>query len=284
MYRHFLFLIIPLLLAGPAFAQRERRERPPQPAKEIVYKQIEGRELLLHVFEPEGHKVSDERPAIVFFHGGAWRGGNPNQFFHQSAYLAQRGMWAASAAYRLTGKVDSIGVADCVVDAKDAIRYVRQHAAELGVDGQRIAAGGGSAGGHLAAATAVAPDESASGGDEVSCQPQLLVLFNPALFHRLGRGTITLDYFGRGTPPQIHFYGANDSMLQYGKDVRQRGDELGFDVRVFTAAGQGHGFFNDPPWRDQTLLLADEFLAEHGYLQGEPTLQPSQAAQLEQLR
>src|SRR4051812_33570859 len=71
-----------------------------QPSKEIVYRRIGDKELLLHVFEPAVHKPEDARPAIVFFHGGAWANGDPNQFYVQCTHLARRGMWAASASYR----------------------------------------------------------------------------------------------------------------------------------------------------------------------------------------
>jgi acetyl esterase/lipase len=44
----------------------------PRPAKKIVYKEVGGWELALHVFEPAGQQPTARRPAIVFFHGGAW--------------------------------------------------------------------------------------------------------------------------------------------------------------------------------------------------------------------
>ena len=75
----------------------------PPPTKKIVYKKVGERELSLHVFEPAGQEPPAKRPAIVFFHGGAWQIGDPNQFYYQCDYLAKRGMWAASAEYRLTG-------------------------------------------------------------------------------------------------------------------------------------------------------------------------------------
>jgi acetyl esterase len=130
-------------------------------------------------------------------------------------------MWAASAQYRLVGNQPGVApderasVADCIEDAKDAVRYVRERAEELRVDTQRIVAGGGSAGGHLAAATAVVPDgEEPPSGKSISCKPNLLVLLNPALFHQSAQGTLKLQHFTRETPPAIMFYGMNDPMLK----------------------------------------------------------------------
>src|SRR5262249_34026256 len=84
-------------------ARPSRYANDPPPAKKIAYKKTGDRELSLYVFEPAGQEPTGKRPAIVFFHGGAWAIGNPDQFYYQCDYLAKRGMWAASAEYRLTG-------------------------------------------------------------------------------------------------------------------------------------------------------------------------------------
>ena len=244
----------------------------PPPKKKIVYKKIGERELSLHVFEPAGKDPTAKRPAIVFFHGGAWAIGNPDQFYYQCDYLAKRGLWAASAEYRLTAPGAGVKIADIVLDAKDAVRYVRSHAGDFGIDPDRIAAAGGSAGGHLAAATAVAPEENSPGS--VSGKANLLVLFNPALFYPSAGKTVTLEQFTKDTPPALLFYGTKDEMLQYGLDCLSQSQRLGFPLRLMTAKDAGHSFFNDQPWRDRTLYESDRFLAEYGYLQGPPTIEP----------
>ncbi|MDB4796380.1 alpha/beta hydrolase fold domain-containing protein, partial [Akkermansiaceae bacterium] len=109
-------------------------------------------ELKLHVFNPEGHKASDSRPAIVFFFGGGWNGGSPKQFYPHSEHLASLGMVAISAEYRVKSRNKTTPM-ECVKDGNSAIRWVRSHAKELGINPDMIAAGGGSAGGHVAAAT-----------------------------------------------------------------------------------------------------------------------------------
>ena len=107
--------------------------------------------LNLHVFTPPGHQPSHQRPAIVFFFGGGWVDGSASHFHPQCEYLASRGMVAISAEYRVKN-LHGTTPQECVKDGKSAIRYVRQNAAALGIDPNRIAAGGGSAGGHVAAA------------------------------------------------------------------------------------------------------------------------------------
>ena len=166
------------VLAGAQGAPDEK-SRSQAPSEVRAYKQTEAKELALHIFNPEGHQASDQVPAIVFFFGGGWSGGSTGQFYKQSAYLASRGVVAICADYR-TKKAGGVTPDGCVSDAKSAMRWVRAHAAELGVDPDRIAAGGGSAGGHLAAAVALVDGfDDAEDDLSVSCRPVALVLFNP---------------------------------------------------------------------------------------------------------
>ena len=264
-----------------------------KPDRSMTYKVIDGAELKLYIFEPqadkkEGVKV-EPRPAIVFFHGGGWKKGDPSQFYWQSRYLAGRGMVAISAQYRLkqgrnknkkdAGGACAEGVADCIADAQAAMRFVRKHAAKLGVDPRRIAAGGGSAGGHLAAECAVLPNAQG-----VTARPDLLVLFNPALFHRLAENTIALKDFTATTPPSVQFYGSRDEMVEYGRYTLVQAGTLGNKVDVHIAKDQGHGFFNNTPWRESTMAIADAFLVKHGYLQGPPALDVDQHEQLQKMK
>ena len=97
-------------------------------------------------------------------------------------HLKKLGMVAMAAEYRIKNVHKSTPF-ESTMDAKSAIRWARKNAAKLGVDPVRIAAGGGSAGGHLAAATATIGDEVNDPSDDLktSAVPNALVLFNPAL-------------------------------------------------------------------------------------------------------
>ncbi|MSU68979.1 MAG: alpha/beta hydrolase, partial [Opitutaceae bacterium] len=152
-----------------------------KPARLTTYRTVNGLELKLHTFEPAGLKPSDRRSAIVFFFGGGWSGGDPKQFYQQAQALADQGMVAFSADYRVKSRNQTTPF-ECVQDARAAIRWVRAHAAEWGIDPDRIVASGGSAGGHLAACTAVIIDGDKAGEDaKISSVPNALVLFNPVL-------------------------------------------------------------------------------------------------------
>ena len=88
-------------------------------------------------------------------------------------------MVAMTAEYRIRNMHGTLATA-CVADVKSAVRWVRANAVKLGVDPDRIAAGGGSAGGHVAACTGVIDGfESKDEDDKISSAPNAMVLFNP---------------------------------------------------------------------------------------------------------
>src|SRR4051812_43269570 len=129
-----------------------------------------------------GGRGGGGRRGVGFFSGGGGGGGNPGQFMPQSEYLATRNVVGLRVEYRVIPKRDSGPPTLCVNDAKSAMRYVRAHANELGIDPKRVAAAGGSAGGHLAAATALLSGLDDPANDQtVSARPDALILFNPMM-------------------------------------------------------------------------------------------------------
>src|SRR5262245_34168070 len=104
-----------------------------------LYKSIDGIDLRLHVFPASAQDSSSQRAAIVFFFGGAWTNGSVMQFVPQSKHLSERGMVAIVVDYRVFSR-HATSAFEAIADAKSAIRWVRSHAKELGVDPRRIAA------------------------------------------------------------------------------------------------------------------------------------------------
>jgi acetyl esterase len=169
-----------LLCANPLFAAKKKTPKvdPLKDATVKTYKTLgEDVNLKVYIFNPANHKPADKTPAIVFYFGGGWVGGTPTQFAMQAKHLAARGMVAICAEYR-TKKSHKTTPFECVMDAKSCMRWVRKNAKDLGIDPKRIAAAGGSAGGHLAAATATLTDFDEDKDKSVSCKPNALVLFN----------------------------------------------------------------------------------------------------------
>ena len=125
--------------------------------KVYAYKQVDGVNREMEIYFPKGHDASKKTvPGIILFHGGGWGGGSRVAFGYQCDYFASRGMVAATVTYRLRTKEDQAALTEgqstkrvCIPDVKSAIRWFKQNAKELGVDPNRIVAGGGSAGGHI---------------------------------------------------------------------------------------------------------------------------------------
>lgn len=260
------------------------QEREFEPDKQIVFKKFEKDPLELNVFLPEGWSADDKRPAIVFFFGGGWVGGNPAQFFPHSRYLASRGMVAISAQYRTRGSHGTPPV-DCVRDGKSAVRWVRQHAGELGVDPGRVAAGGGSAGGHVAATTGVIDGLDEQGEElSVSSKPDALVLFNPATditgIERWGDRAVEgspLQHVDKGDPPTIVFHGRADTTVPFAtaQAFCKAMEEAGNRCELVGYEGRPHGFFNYGRSRaayTNTVWHMDRFLASLGFVEGRPTV------------
>ncbi|MCP5527349.1 MAG: alpha/beta hydrolase fold domain-containing protein [Verrucomicrobiales bacterium] len=296
------------LLSGLATGALALQAQSPAPGKEsaageesVVYKQVAGRTLRLFLDKPADWQPSDRRPAIVFFFGGGWVGGAPTQFAGQSRYLASRGMVGVRVEYRTIPKGDAGPPLVCCADAKSAMRFVRSHAKSLGIDPERIAAAGGSAGGHLAAFTALVPGLDDPADDlDVSCRPQALVLFNPVFNNgpgewghaRIGdrfREFSPAHHITPAAPPTIVYLGDQDRLISVSvlRDFERGMQEAGARCETRIYPGAGHGFFNrdtaQGAWFSQTLIETDKFLASLGWLAGPPTLrapgEPSHPAQ-----
>lgn len=291
-------LALPLLLAvaGPSFAQQARPKLTDAKVRtaDHVYKTTPQGELTLHGFLPADWQPTDKRPVIVFFFGGGWKNGSYLQFVPQSEYFAGRGIVAVSADYRIESKHKATPDL-CVEDAKSAVRWVRANAGKVGIDPGKVIAAGGSAGGHLAACTALvdgfnSPDDPKG----VSCVPNALVLFNPALNLTLlgdrkfpgangddiAKAISPTLYLTKGAPPAVIFFGTADRLRPMGTEYAARAKELGVRADLYAAADQPHGFFNRSPWAEATARAADEFLASLGYLTGGPTVKAKDGATL----
>jgi len=267
-------------LAAMLSVARASEDQPPA-GKKYIYKQSGGRPREMEVYFPENHDSAKTAvPGILLFHGGGWTGGSLSQFRVACHYFAQRGLVAATANYRMLNREESAKLPEgeshkrvCITDAKSAIRWMKEHAAELGIDPKRIITGGGSAGGHiavLATTNAGLNDPADSPGIDTTVVAYLL--FNPA-FSPSDRHDTEVDVFRHleaDFAPAIALFGTNDAWKPGWNAVRKRLAQLGSTTtESWLAEGQAHGFFNRQPWRDVTLAAADRFLAQHGLLEGE---------------
>ncbi len=242
-----------------------------KPDKFLSYKKVEKGELRLHVFEPEGHQATDQAPAIVFFFGGGWNGGTPRHFYQQAKFFAGHGFVAMSAEYRVK-KTHGTSPFQCVEDGKSAVRWIRSHAKELGIDPERIVASGGSAGGHVAACTGVIEGHENEEEDlTVSSIPNAMILFNPVLdttekgygVEKVGQARkteISPNHQVRaGIVPTLLVHGTADKTVPFenAETFARLMKEAGNQCRLESYEGKDHGFFNSKFFRPKTKDTSD---------------------------
>jgi len=191
-----------------------------QRAERMVYKKTPQGDLCLYLLRPAA-KSSKPLPTIVYFTGGGWVKGTADGMIQNAEWYRDQGIIGITADYRVKSRHGTTPI-ECVKDAKSAIRFVRQHAKELGIDPNRIIAAGGSAGGHLAAATVLSGNDETNEDLSVSSRPNALELHNPVLGAGFGQ-----EFFNAhpecspilgvrpGWPPTILSNGTEDDVTPY---------------------------------------------------------------------
>lgn len=279
----------------------------------VTYKATDTQQLRLFMSKPQGWKAVDHRAVVMCIHGGAWLGGEARTLFPLAGYFTSRGAVGISIEYRLLTP-DGVSLADCIADCKSAIRYIRAHSAELGINPDKIAVLGDSAGGHLAAALGMCDSVDAPGGDAaISAVPDAMILCNPIVDLTDGdwikfvmRGeTLASSPVARGLHPgsaQLEMAcvlsplfqvraGQPPTLLMHGLDDRIVSPD---QARKFAAAMESAGnrcdlvliekashAFVIPRYREpervvvDALRRADAFLVSAGFLNGAPTLEIS---------
>lgn len=276
------FIISILLIFGLLqlnYSQNKIQQIKPE---KILYKNTNEGELNLFVYKPSEFDVKKKYSCIVFFHGGGWNSGNPEQFQRQSRYFASRGMVAVSVEYRIRNKHGTSPI-QAMEDTKSAIRFIRSNARLLSIDPSKIAAAGGSAGGHLAAVAGNIDLFNNSDEDlTISSEPNLLILYNPVidfgtrkwLWINNPSDASPIHNISKGSPPTIILTGTNDkivpveSIMNYKKIM----ESIGSRCDVILYDGAEHAFFNTGEDFVDTLYRTDVFLKSLGYIDGEPTI------------
>lgn len=278
MYRNYILtLLISLIAYSFGYSQEQ-----------ISYKQIDSTKLFMEVYYPETIEKEKKYPAMVFFFGGGWYAGSIKQFEPHAKYFSQRGMICFLVDYRVKERQQTTPF-ESLKDAKSAIRFIREQAAELHIDTSKIVAAGGSAGGHLAAATALIGNYNENTDNiSLSCIPNALVLFNPVLdngpggygYDRIGddyKNFSPLHNIKNGVPPTILFLGTNDNLIpqETAKYYQKIMEKVNSQCELYLYEGQGHGFFNykNFEYYKKTVMKADEFLQSLGYLNEQPIIE-----------
>lgn len=275
-----LSIIIALLLlvvSGYSQERKDLRKYEYSPDTIITYKTVDTTHLQMEVFFPSEEAIEETNSAILFFFGGGWMGGKTSQFAPQAEYYSSKGYVTFLVDYRVRSRNNTTPF-ESVMDAKSAMRFVKSHAEQFNIDSSRIIACGGSAGGHLAASTALISGYNDVLDDTtISPVPEALILFNPVIdngpnaygYERIGDSYPSfspIHNIRKNAPPTIIFIGTNDKHIPIEtiENYRHKMDSVGSSCEVKVYEGQEHGFFNYwfPEYFEKTIIELDLFLAE----------------------
>lgn len=255
-------------------------------APQITPKIVEyaaGRSLSLYL---PPNPIAAPAPALVLIHGGGWGMGSPDLLEPHARYFAGKGMVTVNVQYRLT-RQEGVTLPDCVADVKAAVRWVRTHAAEYGIDPDRIVVSGESAGGHLAACTGLVPGFEPP-DETVGSKANALILLNPVIdtaspdgwslkghpaeVQAQAQALSPAHHVTRGAPPTLVVHGDADAVtpLRWSERFAEAMREAGNAVTLVRISGAGHAFLIPGYGRhaamDEALDAMEAFLVERGYL------------------
>ncbi|MBB3208325.1 acetyl esterase/lipase [Rhodopirellula rubra] len=251
---------------------------------EVVYKNVSGRELSLDLYYPT-EKRSEKCPVIVFTHGGGWAAGNrykaaSGSFEKVFQRLIKAGFAVAPVTYRLARKDSGVTMRDCVIDCKDAIRYLAKNSESLGIDPNRICVMGDSAGGHITQMLLLASPEQLPGDEELAsasytmlagvswygpCDFEKMDLFNhddrtdfrdrfgprilgsdtePSDKLKRYREVSPINYLSKDSPPLLMIQGDKDTTIpvKHAYYMQQKADAIQAPVEVMIIKNAGHNW------------------------------------------
>ncbi len=258
----------------------------------VTYARYGDRSLEMDIYRPK--EVWGQLPAVVCIHGGGWAKGTRANHGRVAQALAVRGYVAATISYRLSGEAPFPAA---IHDCKAAVRFLRAHADEYGIDGENIGAIGLSAGGHLTALLATSAGaaelEGAGGNPNVSSKIQAAVPMGAQTDLLSGRtreisanedrgeiwrqflgGTLEdrpesyrlaspLHHLDQGDPPCWFITGETDDSSTHAEEFRLRMGELGIPSGLTIIKHAPHPFLGKQVWFDEMLAVADEFFTQH---------------------
>lgn len=264
------------LVSAVSLAQETKRD--------IQYKMTPDGPLCLDLYYPAS-KPSGKYPVAIYSHGGGWAAGSKKGATHGNMGkvvqgLTGKGFCVASVDYRLCKKGGHIAMRDCVIDSKDAIRYLSKNSDELSLDTSRVFTFGDSAGGQIAQMLLLAPPEALPGDEALAkygyktiagvswygpCDFERTDLFNyndrPDFRDRFGprilgpdsdpkdklalyREVSPINYLKKDSPPLLMIQGDGDTTIpvKHAYYVQAKAKELGAPVEIMIIKHAGHNW------------------------------------------
>ena len=286
-----------------AFLTRRPAPRAPQGVKvlrDLAYAGTDNPRQKLDLMLPEKRATAKPLPLVVWIHGGGWRNGDKRSGQNRVAPLAASGRYVgASIGYRLSGEAQwPAQIHDC----KAAIRWLRAHAKEYGIDPDRIAVWGSSAGGHLVSmlgtSGGVAALEGKLGkhGDQSSRVQAVVNYYGPSALLLMNSRPSRIDHDAKDSPeslligapiqtvkdktrqasplthvtkddaPHLHVHGTDDPLVPFHQSeiLHAALKKAGVESTLITVSEGGHS----APRSVNKQVRA--FFARHLYSEGKP--------------
>jgi len=257
----------------------------------VTYARYGDRTLEMDIYRPKD--AWGKLPAVICIHGGGWAKGSRESHGAMAQALASRGYVAATISYRLSGEAKFPAQ---IHDCKAAVRFLRAHADEYGIDADHIGAIGLSAGGHLTALLATSggvADLEGNGGSagsssliqaaipmgaqtdflsertrEVSAAEPKGVIWQqflggtqqerPAVY----KAASPLTYLDAGDPPCWFIAGEHDDASTHADAFREQMKQHGISSGLTVINDAPHGFIGKQIWFDQMVERADQFFRD----------------------
>ena len=249
---------------------------------DVVFGTGGGRDLRCNIYRPPDQRPN--APSVLLVHGGGWSQGDRSQLHGYGILLGRVGYLCVACEYRLSG--ESKWPAQ-IHDVKAALRWMRANAGDLGIDPDKIAVSGNSAGGHLALIVGGTPNlpqfEGEGGNAGVSTDIAAVIAFYaPAALSResaevdsvltmlMGdhptaealRGVSPVSHVNPNFPPTMLVHGAKDELVPPEASLRMYRDlnEAGVPAELHMFAGEPHGFDAQPALGRQCASIMSLFL------------------------
>ncbi|NOR75596.1 MAG: prolyl oligopeptidase family serine peptidase [Draconibacterium sp.] len=217
---------------------------------------------------------------MLYTHGGGWGGGSKYNIFRSGfngtlKTLLDNGIVCATIEYRLT-RVGKSNAYDCVIDCKDAARFLMHNAEKYSLDVNRMGVWGGSAGGHLSLMTALGDNKNFIGDKSLSSyNPKFVCVAsyfpltsfieteylkgsnfeNPNRFisllggllsdkENIARSLSPVELLKVDSPPILLLHGNKDDVLPIAQSINmvKVAKQVGADIKLLTVENAGHSF------------------------------------------
>jgi acetyl esterase/lipase len=230
--------------------------------KDVVIGKGGGTDLRCDIYRPPAG--TEKHMALVHLHGGGFARGSKDTLAAKVTPITSRGYVSIAAEYRLSGVAKWPAQ---IEDVKTAIQWTRANAGSLGIDPQRIATVGYSAGGHLALFAAGASDTQLAACVAFYPAVELTkdiaqVLLPPGSDAAATRAANPLTYVKAGFPPTVIFHGLADVTVppESSEHLLQVLRGSGVPAELHTFAGVPHEFDNHPEFAEACANLTDFFM------------------------